>query len=137
MLRDHLRLPALARVAVRNCLLGRPFRQLRPSIPASRKPVLRAFVGLFLQTKAHEHSYGQAVPEPERVAARRHALGSTLRALRLAAGMTQESLALKAGLDRSFYVEVETGKHSLTVDRLFDIADALDLQPAVLLASVK
>lgn len=50
--------------------------------------------------------------------------------------MTQEKVALAAGLDRSFYVEVETGKHSLTVDRLFAIADALDATAASLLDGV-
>lgn len=47
--------------------------------------------------------------------------------------MTQEQLAHAAGLDRSFYVEVETGKHSIAVDRLFDLATALHINPKDLL----
>lgn len=72
----------------------------------------------------------------ERAARRRRQLGDTIRATRLAAGLTQEKTALAAGLDRSFYVEVETGKHSLAVDRLFDIADALDVPASRLLESI-
>lgn len=43
----------------------------------------------------------------------------------MARGITQEQLAHAAGLDRSFYVEVETGKHSIALDRVFDLAAAL------------
>lgn len=82
-----------------------------------------------------ERSYVRSVPTtPEIAARRRRQLGDTIRATRLAAGLTQEKTAHAAGLDRSFYVEVETGKHSLTVDRLFAIADALDVRAADLLA---
>jgi transcriptional regulator with XRE-family HTH domain len=74
--------------------------------------------------------------EPDRAARRRHELGHQLRAQRQAAGLTQEQLALDAGLDRSFYVDVENGHHSLTVDRLFAIADALGTQADQLLAGI-
>jgi len=78
------------------------------------------------------------VPElPETTLRRRRALGDTIRATRIAAGLTQEKAAIAAGLDRSFYVEVETGKHSLTVDRLFAMADALDVPAAHLLDGIK
>jgi transcriptional regulator with XRE-family HTH domain len=50
--------------------------------------------------------------------------------------MTQERLALNAGLDRSFYVDVENGHHSLTVERLFAIADALGTPAHRLLAGI-
>ena len=50
--------------------------------------------------------------------------------------MTQERLALAANIDRSFYVDVENGKHSLTVDRLFAVADALRVKPARLLEDI-
>lgn len=77
------------------------------------------------------------MPElPETTLRRRQALGTALRTIRLDIGYTQEKVALAAGLDRSFYVEVETGKHSLTVDRLFAIADALDIPAARLLDGI-
>ena len=60
--------------------------------------------------------------------------GSRLRALRESKGLTQERLALDAGLDRSFLVDVESGHHSLMLDRVFDLARALDV-PASCLVS--
>lgn len=47
--------------------------------------------------------------------------------------MTQESLALAAGWDRSFLADVESGRHSVMLDRVFDLADALEVAPAMLL----
>jgi len=87
---------------------------------------------------SREHSYIRAVPAlPDTAARRRRQLGDTIKATRKAAGFTQEKTALLAGLDRSFYVEVESGKHSLTVDRLFAIAEALDVSAADLLAGIQ
>lgn len=74
--------------------------------------------------------------DPERTANRRRELGQQLRVHRHAAGLTQEQLAINAGLDRSFYVDVENGHHSLTVDRLFAIADALGISAHRLLADI-
>ncbi len=58
---------------------------------------------------------------------RRAAFGRRLRELRETKGMTQTSLAAAAGLNRSFYVRVEHGQHSISVDRLYAIATALDV----------
>jgi transcriptional regulator with XRE-family HTH domain len=74
---------------------------------------------------------------PETAARRRRQLGDAIKATRKAAGFTQEKTALLAGLDRSFYVEVETGKRSLTVDRLMAVADALEVSAADLLAGIR
>jgi len=46
--------------------------------------------------------------------------------------LTQEAVALAAGLDRSFYVEIETARHSVTLDRVWDIADALAISAGTL-----
>lgn len=73
---------------------------------------------------------------PDRAARRRQELGDQIRATRHESGLTQEKVALAAGLDRSFYVEVETGKHSLTVERLFAIADALEVPVTRLLTGI-
>lgn len=62
-------------------------------------------------------------------------LGLQLRRLRQGQKLTQERLALAVGMDRSFYVEVELGRHSLSVDRLCDLADALNVSTAQLLAN--
>jgi len=58
---------------------------------------------------------------------RRAAFGRRLRELRETKGLTQTSLAAAAGLNRSFYVRVEHGQHSISVDRLYAIAAALDV----------
>jgi transcriptional regulator with XRE-family HTH domain len=63
---------------------------------------------------------------------RRNLFGERLRNERTQVGLTQEALALKAGLDRSFYVEIETARHSVTLDRVWDLADALDVPVAQL-----
>ena len=39
--------------------------------------------------------------------------------------MTQAELAAEAGLDRSFLTLVENARHSISVERLFAVADAL------------
>ena len=58
-------------------------------------------------------------------AQRRAAFGATIKRLRLAAGLTQEQLALDAGIDRPFLVQIENGKRSLLVERIDDLAEAL------------
>ena len=64
--------------------------------------------------------------------ARRVRFGSRLRVLRNAAGLTQEQVALAAGLDRAFYVDLENARHGVQVDRVYDIADALGVPCAEL-----
>uniref|UniRef100_UPI003704B607 helix-turn-helix domain-containing protein n=1 Tax=Streptomyces tamarix TaxID=3078565 RepID=UPI003704B607 len=54
-------------------------------------------------------------------------MGEQIRAARLEANMTQETVALRAGLDRSGYVRVERGQAAATVDSLILIADAIDV----------
>lgn len=75
--------------------------------------------------------------DPDRAAVRRRQLGDRLRARRAVSELTQERLALAAGLDRSFYVEVESGKHSLSVDRLFAVAEALGVTASSLLDGIE
>lgn len=59
---------------------------------------------------------------------RRLALGNRLREIREERGYTQERLALNAGIDRSFYVDFENGHHSIQLERLYSIADALNIE---------
>jgi transcriptional regulator with XRE-family HTH domain len=47
--------------------------------------------------------------------------------------MTQEALALASGLARNVLIDVEHGKRGLLYERLFDLADALDVPVAELL----
>jgi DNA-binding XRE family transcriptional regulator len=75
---------------------------------------------------------------PERVALweqRRRAVGRRIRALRLERSMTQEALALLSGVTRNVLIDVEHGRRGLLYERLFDLADALDVSAAELLAA--
>lgn len=57
------------------------------------------------------------------------AFGRALRLARTAAGMSQEKLALDAGIERNFVSLIETGQNQPTITTLFKLADALN-QPA-------
>lgn len=65
-------------------------------------------------------------------ARRRREFGARLRLLRERTGLTQEAVALSAGIDRSFYVQIEGGKRTVSVERLDDIAAALSVDVATL-----
>jgi transcriptional regulator with XRE-family HTH domain len=76
-----------------------------------------------------------SMPEDERVRfhqVRRSALGSRLRQLRAARHLSQEALARRAGINRSYYSRIESGAQSPTVDKLQDIAAALHVHIAEL-----
>lgn len=48
--------------------------------------------------------------------------------------MTHEVLALHSGVTRNVLIDVELGRRGLLYERLFDLADALDVSVADLLA---
>lgn len=60
-------------------------------------------------------------------------IGKLLRAKRLKQGVTQESLALQCGIDRSYLGRVERGEVNLTVEKLYEIASALNVSAKDLL----
>ncbi|MDM3973339.1 MULTISPECIES: helix-turn-helix domain-containing protein [Mycobacterium] len=75
---------------------------------------------------------------PERAAAwedRRRQVGQRIRTLRIQRGLTQEQLALKSGVTRNVLIDVEHGRRGLLYERLFDIADVLQIAAADLLRS--
>lgn len=57
--------------------------------------------------------------------AQRRAFGARIRALREEQEMSQEALALAAGLDRSYMGGVERGQRNVSIDNIYRIADAL------------
>jgi len=59
--------------------------------------------------------------------------GLHLKLARVKAGLTQEQLAERAGLHRTFVGLLERGESGLSVERLVDLAEALDVEPAELL----
>jgi transcriptional regulator with XRE-family HTH domain len=68
--------------------------------------------------------------DPDRVASwerRRREVGSQIRALRIERDMTQEILALRSGVTRNVIIDVELGRRGLLYERLFDIAEALEV----------
>lgn len=64
-------------------------------------------------------------------------LGDELRKAREKAGITQEELAFRAELDRSYISLLENDHKSPTVDVLFRICDALGTKPSLVLGRVE
>ncbi|MEU9760310.1 helix-turn-helix transcriptional regulator [Streptomyces sp. NPDC047987] len=62
---------------------------------------------------------------PERVLARRRAIGDHLRTARLHANLTQEAVALRAEIRIATYSEIEQGHRAALIDTLIRIADAI------------
>jgi len=67
----------------------------------------------------------RSVPPPDHVLARRRAAGDRIRAARLAAGLTQQAVAERTGMDRATYNRIEQGHSSPLLDSLFLISDAI------------
>lgn len=55
-------------------------------------------------------------------------LGAAIRAARIDLKLSQEALADKANIDRSYIGGVERGEHNVAVMNLLKIADALDMK---------
>jgi transcriptional regulator with XRE-family HTH domain len=64
-------------------------------------------------------------PLPDHLLRRRHTIGQHIRAARMDANLTQEALALAAGLDRQAINRIEQGHTSPLLDSLLRIADTL------------
>lgn len=62
---------------------------------------------------------------PERVIARRRAIGAQIRAARLYANLSQEQVALRAGMSLAPYNRIEQGHSAALIDSLIRIADAI------------
>lgn len=61
-----------------------------------------------------------------------HELGKRIRAQRKRIGLSQEQLALVAGVDRSYYGAVERGERNITFLVLYRLCLALDCDIALL-----
>lgn len=66
-----------------------------------------------------------SAPPSDWVLARRREVGQQIREARLHANLTQERLALDAGLDRVFIVRIEQGQQAPTLDTLIRIAHSI------------
>jgi transcriptional regulator with XRE-family HTH domain len=61
----------------------------------------------------------------DRVIARRRAIGDQIRGARLHANLSQEDVALRAGIRISTVSEIEQGHRAALLDNLIRIADAI------------
>ncbi len=59
--------------------------------------------------------------------------GGGLRNLRISIGLSQEELAERAGIDRSYLGGIERGEHNLALINIIKIAKALNVYPHQLL----
>ncbi len=64
----------------------------------------------------------------------RKAFGTELRQLRTTAGISQEELAFRAELDRSYISILERGIKSPSLDAFFRLCAALDCRPEIMIA---
>lgn len=60
-------------------------------------------------------------------------LGQKIKELRLRAGYSQEELASKANLHRTYMSDIERGERNVSVENIKKIADALEVDPSELL----
>jgi transcriptional regulator with XRE-family HTH domain len=74
---------------------------------------------------------------PSKKSKANQALGKAIRAVRKQQGYTQETFALEADIDRSYYGAIERGEFNVTVDTLVTIAAGLGLSVAELFERAK
>ena len=60
-----------------------------------------------------------------------------LRRLRTSAGLSQEELADRAGLHRTYISSIERGQRNVSLENIFVLAKALGAQPGELLKSIE
>lgn len=64
-------------------------------------------------------------------------LGQELRTAREAAKLTQEELAHRAQVDRTYISMLENDRKSPTIDMLFRLCHAMDASPSAIISSVE
>ncbi|ACU58143.1 helix-turn-helix domain-containing protein [Chitinophaga pinensis] len=63
-------------------------------------------------------------------------LGLKIKLLRQALGMSQEELALEAGLDRTYVGGIERGERNVAILNLIKLAKSLNTTPSTLLENI-
>ncbi|GED68506.1 hypothetical protein BRE01_22080 [Brevibacillus reuszeri] len=65
----------------------------------------------------------------------RHLVGSRIRAIRKAKGLTQQNLAERSNLDDAYIGAVERGERNFSIDTLEKVLKALEISPVELFRS--
>lgn len=63
--------------------------------------------------------------------------GEKLRSVRTAKGISQDKLAVKTQIDRSYIGRIDRGEVNITIDKLYILAAALDCDPRDLLPNLE
>lgn len=63
--------------------------------------------------------------------------GLVLKKYRNESGLSQEELALRCGLDRTFISMLERGKRRPTINTVFSLAKALNIKPSAMIKEVE
>ncbi len=63
----------------------------------------------------------------------RRVFGANVRRYRIAAGLSQEAVAVKMGVDRAYVSGMERGQQNVTLLTMWHLAEALNVRPAALL----
>lgn len=66
----------------------------------------------------------------------RRAFGDRVRALRTSRAISQETLALRTGIARSYMGGIERGEKNPALDHIVRLAVGLDVQPAALMPKI-
>jgi transcriptional regulator with XRE-family HTH domain len=64
-------------------------------------------------------------------------LGNRIKELRQGTGLSQEDFALSIEMDRTYYSAIENGKHNITIQNLYKIANGLKITLSELLKDFK
>lgn len=65
------------------------------------------------------------------------AFGERVRQVRKEKGLSQEALADLAGIERSYMGHIERGDQNITLIKIFQIAEALEMSPSYLIDNEK
>lgn len=63
----------------------------------------------------------------------RRVFGANVRRYRVAAGLSQEAVAVKMGVDRAYVSGMERGQQNVTLLTMWHLSEALGVRPADLL----
>ena len=64
-------------------------------------------------------------------------IGDNIRTIRKQRGYSQEEFADIAGVSRSYYTEIETGRRNISILNLIKIIEALNVDPNEIIGSLK